>query len=428
MKLIAIAASTATGFRVVEPAPGFINEQGGYWADQTSDQSRHYPQAPQISNQAPQVDHQQYQKPQCCTAYEYTLPGGEKVWMEKAGENEGMDVWKGEHNGKDIFVYYEYSEFQINGPLLAYWAIGAKVGDKDAIKGEYTQQHRYCPHERNGWGSNPPFECRQSQQPQQPDEEDECCSKFVFNDWESYFTQVGEHAGKPIYTTMVPKANNSIKTLFWRFDNVPDNRPREAVPGTWCFGDDVNDTGASVSSKTLGDESTCPDQKMNTWTLPMNLKCSTAKSVDTCDQARDREFIFDQENTSSCNVEALMWNLAGAQADQVAELMNDGSLRTAFDLSVVAWMNLVNDSSCGFVGTNGFAPDCSSICSGIKELINAKEFAPVLNQFIDYTQIFFAVGDNSRCTANQEIIYTELAKFQKAVGTLTNLPDDLQES
>ena len=393
MKLSAIAATTATGFRVAEPAPGFINEQGGYWADQTSDQSRHYQQAPQISNQAPQVDHQQYQKPQCCTAYEYTLPSGDKVWMEKDGENDGMDVWKGEHNGEDIFVYYEFSEFQINGPLLAYWAIGGEVGDENSIKGEYLQEHRYCPHERFGWGSNPPFECRQSQQQQQPEEDDQCCSKFVFDNYEAYFTQVGEHEGKPIYTTIVPMSNYSKKSLFWRFDNVPDNRPREAVPGTWCFGDDVNDTGASISSKSYGDESECPDDKENTWTFGTNgpnLKCSTARLVETCDQAIGRGHIFNQEKTNECRVENLMWDLAGAQADQVAELTNDSTLRAAFDQAVVAWTSLTNNNSCGYVGTNGFAPDCSSICMGIKELVNAKEFAPVLNQFIDYAQIFIS--------------------------------------
>ena len=42
MKLIALAATAATTVsarRVNTPAPGFINEQGGYWADQSSDQS-----------------------------------------------------------------------------------------------------------------------------------------------------------------------------------------------------------------------------------------------------------------------------------------------------------------------------------------------------------------------------------------------------
>ena len=108
------------------------------------------------------------------------------------------------------------------------------------------------------------------------------------------------------------------------------------------------------------------------------------------DQAINRPHIFNQEKPNECRVENLMWDLAGAQADQVAELTGDSTLRTAFDQAVVAWTSLINNNSCGFVGTNGFVPDCSSICMGIKELVNAKEFAPVLNQFIDYAQIFIS--------------------------------------
>ena len=109
MKLFAIAATTATGYRVITPAPGFINEQGGYWADQTADQSRHYPQPPQNSYQRPQVYQPRFQKPQCCGSYEYTLSSGEKVWMVRDGESAGMDVWKGSDNGKDLVIYYEYT-------------------------------------------------------------------------------------------------------------------------------------------------------------------------------------------------------------------------------------------------------------------------------------------------------------------------------
>ena len=350
--------------------------------------------------------------------------------MEKDGENDGMDVWKGEHNGEDIVVYYEFSPFQINGPPFAYWAIGAEIGDANAIHGESLQEHRYCPHERFGWGSNPPFECKQSQQQQQQqnNDDDTCCSKFIANDWEAYFTQVGEHKGKPIYTTIVPSRNYSAKTLFWRFDNVIDNRPREAVPGTWCFGDDVNDTGASVSSKSYGDESECPDDSMNTWTLPMKLKCSTARSVPTCEEKAGHAHIFSQDS-NACNVANFMWDLAGAQADQVAELTNSNiSLRTAFDQAVVAWTNMVNNDACGFVGTNGFAPDCRSLCMGIKELVYAEEFNQTLNTFIDHAQIFFtSAHNNPRCKRDQATIFTELAKFQSTVGTLTNLPAEFQE-
>ena len=62
MKLFAfVASTTVTSRRVQEPAPGFVNEQGGYWADQPT-----HPQAPQESFQ---VHKPHVQKPQCCEGY-----------------------------------------------------------------------------------------------------------------------------------------------------------------------------------------------------------------------------------------------------------------------------------------------------------------------------------------------------------------------
>lgn len=61
MKLFAVLAASATAMRVNTPAPGFVNEQGAYFADQSSDQSVQRPQQPQLpqvqpphSTQAPQ--------------------------------------------------------------------------------------------------------------------------------------------------------------------------------------------------------------------------------------------------------------------------------------------------------------------------------------------------------------------------------------
>ena len=41
--------------------------------------------------------------------------------------------------------------------------------------------------------------------------------------------------------------------------------------------------------------------------------------------------------------------------------------------------------------------------------------------------IYFLAGKSARCQADQQVIFTEVAKFQKAVGTLTNLPAEFQE-
>ena len=61
MKLFAVLAASVPAMRVNTPAPGFVNEQGAYFADQSSDQSVQVPQQPQLpqvqpphSTQAPQ--------------------------------------------------------------------------------------------------------------------------------------------------------------------------------------------------------------------------------------------------------------------------------------------------------------------------------------------------------------------------------------
>ena len=61
MKLFSLLAASVTSMRVNTPAPGFVNEQGAYFADQSSDQSVQRPQQPQPpqvqpphSTQAPQ--------------------------------------------------------------------------------------------------------------------------------------------------------------------------------------------------------------------------------------------------------------------------------------------------------------------------------------------------------------------------------------
>ena len=156
MKLFALAATTAvTGRRVQEPAPGFVNEQGGYWADQTSDQSRHYQQAPQPS----------YQKPQCADGYFFTAPGApETVFMEKIGENDEKPMYAGWFElrtsnfeggtsifkGGQKFLYWSWDRQSnptnaIVQAVPGNWYFGSSVGDVNAIASTTTYGLRYCP-------------------------------------------------------------------------------------------------------------------------------------------------------------------------------------------------------------------------------------------------------------------------------------------
>ena len=271
----------------------------------------------------------------------------------------------------------------------------------------------------------------------------------------AFFNPDGENGGKPMWTGLM---NNGVttKSLFWRFDDVPDNRPREAVSERWCFGDDVNDLGSSNSTESLGDQIACPDHQKNQWTFPLELKCASTEAVLTCEDKHlnDREnAIFNGNDITlpaECMVQNVMWDLVQKQAQQVSELTNNFQLKSAFNQAVNAYQNLMSND-CGFVGNDGYAPDCSSICRNIKEIINVKDFAPVLNQFVDFAQIFFAIGmypflihiilsimhllfsisdstTDPKCNDYQAELFTHIAGYQKFVGTLTNLPAQYQEN
>ena len=122
MKLFALAATTATASpqwhgnarrwplptRVTHPAPGWVNEQGGYWADQSSNQYQPPQQQQHQQQQQPQVS---WQKPQCCTAIYQTFAGKHAgIWMEIAGENDMKPYYKGNYMTKEFFMFWKFND------------------------------------------------------------------------------------------------------------------------------------------------------------------------------------------------------------------------------------------------------------------------------------------------------------------------------
>ena len=152
MKLIALvatAATTVTARRVITPAPGFINEQGGYWADQSSDQSVQRPQQgqpPQIqpphSTQAPQPDNRQ-----CCRDIKWTQFTGDIVWLKHNGQTyDAMPVYEMTWNDEQQFMWWNPVGAPDNRPQKAvqgYWVISTEVGGGDGISGD--EGYRNCP-------------------------------------------------------------------------------------------------------------------------------------------------------------------------------------------------------------------------------------------------------------------------------------------
>ena len=167
------------------------------------------------------------------------MPGGETFWFERSSEeHDGMDIWKGSHSGQDVFAYYEYTS-NTHRPVLtdeAKWYVGAEIGNMrlttEAGNGLFA--HRYCPHEPDS-GSSQNFACKQTgDKPTGPTPKpvEQGCEKYVSTGLMAFFNPDGENGGKPMWTGLM---NNGVttKSLFRRFDDVPDNRPREAVPGRW---------------------------------------------------------------------------------------------------------------------------------------------------------------------------------------------------
>ena len=164
MKLIELLATAVTARRVNTPAPGFINEQGGYWADQSSDQSVQRPQAPQPpqtqpphSTQAPQIENLQ-----CCRDIKWTNLDGSVTWMKHNGQQfDDLPVYEMTWNDEQTFMWWQHVDVPDNRPQIAvpgYWVISTEVGGSDGISG--NEGYRKCPNAPgNGFPEGVTFEC-----------------------------------------------------------------------------------------------------------------------------------------------------------------------------------------------------------------------------------------------------------------------------
>ena len=100
MKLLSLFAASVTSMRVTDPAPGFVNEQGAFFADQSSDRSVQVPQQPQ----PPQV-----QPPHSTQAPQPGQEDADRDWPQgrqyPRGEGKGrtneQGGWWPDQNGQD---------------------------------------------------------------------------------------------------------------------------------------------------------------------------------------------------------------------------------------------------------------------------------------------------------------------------------------
>jgi len=471
MKLFAIATTaTVSGRlsgRVDQPAPGIVNEQGGYWADQTSDQSRHYPQPPQ--HQWPQEEQPQ-QKPQCCSGYFWSSPTGEIVWMAQDGENDMKPIYKGLlGNGAEKVLYWAFDEVPDNRPFIAipgHWYFGSEIGDPNATESKESYTLRHCPTDQeSNWGSSLKLECGQNPGNYQfSSPQTQCCPAYKWTtprDDIVWMRQNGEiHHEKPVYEGV---DMGITQIMFWKFDPVSDNRPVEAVPGAWYVSEIGTEDENAVASATLKDGgiNSCPDEPKLNWSSIMDLECGHPPPPETCAdvQGEERKRMFKLlgapappfKEIQHCNIKLMLESLVKKQLTDLKALFHHTKspwkMDTYFAKVVNAWRETTSfdwssgeqKNKCGFEndfrsfnphswGSPGFVMNCENMCEDIKKVEKAQDFAAVLDEFLLIIDLNLDKNDtqyknDAECIKNREKLYTNIANFESFVGKLEHLPD-----
>ena len=422
MKLFALAATTVTARssrtpgRVTDPAPGFINEQGGYWADQPT-----HPQAPQPDYQARQIHYQQPQKPQCCQGYYWTSPTNEQVWLEKSGEWDSKPFYKGwDNKGVERVLFWGLDDVSFSPVVEAipgHWYFSTSVGDMDNAITESRESYglRYCPqdYQSQPFTNDMNFSCGQAPQRQHPNPT-QCCNEFTWNTGAEDVTMriSGWHSQRHTYSGTDTSGKQFV--LYWKFDSVSDNRPVQAVPGYWYLGTDTNN-GEKIHTKAAFGLKSCPSN-LNIG-LTLDLKCKVPpppppQQFLTCadkrkqmEDNRDFSIFVKTAEMDECHIAKIMEQLVQQQLQQfVNKFRSDAhTLWKHFSDAVNAWKNLTGIDQgtqrdrCGFqnnprIRETGFVTNCDDLCAEIKELESENDFADVMNEFANFAVKEFDEG------------------------------------
>ena len=433
MKLFALAATTAvTGRRVQQPAPGFVNEQGGYWADQTSDQSRHYQQAPQPNyQQQHQQQQQQQQKPQCADGYLFTAPGApEAVFMEKIGENDEKPMYAGWFEGGEKFLYWAWDRQSnptnaIVQAVPGNWYFGSSVGDVNAIASSTTYGLRYCPTDQEvSWiqVSSLKENIVSLVAGQRP-------SNAGFNHFECCRSFTGTIDGKPVvfnnsnqFVDNDREERQYFKTddgkyLYFKFDkdqNSPVPLPMPAQSGRWYIS-----TGTTLSDRTvIFDDNnaivtesidygftSCPNDprvietfSKNGDKIAVDLDCNprpnvhSLGSVGTCDGLHDPTIFFNN-NQNECKLEEVHRQLIYQMKDQLTKFRPDsnGNANKYYPMIPNSIAKLLEfeclaTTESGRLGcssadcaSEGYEFGCTEVCDNIKSMEKPEDMAMVLS-------------------------------------------------
>ena len=447
MKLYALAATTAvTARRVDTPAPGFVNEQGGYWADQTSDQSRHYQQPPQ-----PSYQQQHGQKPQCANGYYFNAPGkAEPVFMKKIGENDEKPFYSGWFDGEEKFLYWAWNRKSnpTNAVVQAVpgnWFFGSTLGDVvNAISSSTTYGLRHCPTDQSvRWFTADTTEynfvtLKAGQHDNYNNDHNEnkffdCCTNFKWtvsghnpvemtrND-QIHMTRNNKSRDNRHYYT--GRFKGAEHFMYFQFDPTPSNFPLASRYGRWYIGEKLDDPDSAdfVTNgfdRVHGSKS-CPNDPIeNFWFYkPENepifaddfkFECiekahRVEVPVKTC-ESKKGSHMFYQNETDKCNFGNVVGELVKPMVAQLFQYRQEADNRRSwpFMRNVLDLENLVGDDMVNAINEikqgkcfttidgdeynpGNYIEGCSGLCNAIKDLDKeryAKDLQQVLYQIVD---------------------------------------------
>ena len=413
MKLFALAATTAvtarSWSRVDTPAPGFVNEQGGYWADQPT-----HPQAPQVNYQV----HQPYvQKPQCCEGYTWLSPTNEPLWMRKSGEHHDKPYYTAtDSSGVTQVLFWKFIDGMGNAPVYAIpgrWYLSSSLGVTTGAEtmSRETLGLQRCPenYQSRPYTANMDFRCdQQPPQRHQPRPGRQCCEWY---EWTTTANNIvwmkfnGQHQnGKRIYQGV---DSGTEKFMFYK----------PALPGSsagaWYMGDKVNDPSARQSANVLGGLNSCPDQENLGWQGSVGVfsgpQCKSPPPAETCAEIHSKSILTQSSGGfTQCHIQKILDKLVIKQLDDLVKLFDHKSkpwlMRNAFPKAVQAWAAMTSkdgqEDNCGFkndstLSETGFVMTCDDFCDDIKKIKVPEHFKNVLEGFVDLVDSNFDKGTDS---------------------------------
>ena len=425
MKLFALAATTAvTARRVDSPAPGFINEQGGYWADQISDQSRHYQQPPQPSHQQQQV-----QKPQCAEGYFFNAPGKpEAVFMEKNGENDEKPIYSGWFDGEEQFLFWAWDRQSnpINAVVQAVpgnWFFGPTVGDVvNAISSSTTYGLRHCPTDQQvQWFTADTtlstfVTLKSGQKSQNYDLNQksslQCCKEYEWTISEETEPVMMKRepsksaSGQYYYTGFLNGVKHFMyfKFLYFRKDQENFYAP---YFGHWYIGKVLDDPESALFFATgeiipYPASQSCPNDSIDDFWYnmlenkpmgkPFELKCADwhwrkLGSVTTCADKKSDTNYFYGKHEDKCKFEMVVQELVKTQVNQLLVFRPDAEslnlMQIPNDMATII-RNLKQERCLATFGLDGtrdrygdYIQGCSSLCVQIKDIKDPRDMHDV---------------------------------------------------